>query len=71
MQRGNGGGGVMAVVVVGGRQGVHQQPSWSQSSVDSAFGFCLTSPERGVTKESFGSKQEKEAVKRAANIRSL
>ena len=62
MQRGNGGGGVMAVVV-GGRC-VHRQ-----SRVDSAF--VSPQPERGVTKESFGSKQEKEAVKRAANIRSL
>ena len=42
---------------------------WSQSRVDSAF--VSPQPERGVTKESFGSKQEKEAVKRAANIRSL
>ena len=63
MQRGSGGGGVMAVVERGG-EWVHRQ-----SRVDSAF--VSPQPERGVTKESFGSKQEKEAVKRAANIRSL
>ena len=54
---------------VEGGECVHQQPSWSQSRVDSAF--VSPQPERGVTKESFGLKQEKEAVKRAANIRSL
>ena len=58
------------MAVVGGGEGVHRA---GPRLVWTPLLSHLTSaqPERGVTKESFGLKQEKEAVKRAANIRSL